>query len=380
MPCKSATNWPSWGRQFGAYSNLDASLTYFSALQSRLEPSLDLYADLLLHPSFPEADFRRQQKQHLAEIKLEESMPSQMVLRVLPGLIYGPGHPYATPLTTSGTSESIAKMTRGDLARFYRTWFRSNNTTLIVVGDTTLAEIGPLLEKRLAAMKPGPVPKKSIKPVSLPAKSLVYLIDKPGALQSVIVAGSVAPPAASPQEIAIEAMNNGLGGMFSSRINLNLREDKHWSYGAGSRLVKARGQCPFFTMTAVQSDKTKESMLEIGKELHQILGRRPLTAGELKDIQAHETLSLPGSRETLTSVGQSIIDLIRFGLPDDYYETYAGKVRALTTGDVNAAAKLVVHPDQMIWVVVGDREKIEAGVKEVRLGEFRFLSPDGKPL
>lgn len=368
------------GAQFSSHSSLDSSIARLSALKSKLEPSLELYADLILNPSFPESDFRLQQKQQLSQIKREESTPGQMALRVFPRLIYGQGHPYATPLTGSGTTESITKMTRADVAAFYRTWFRPNHATLIVVGDTTLAQITPLLEKSLSGWHPGETPRKDIQPVSLPPQSLVYLIDKPGAPQSMIIVGSVAPPSAHPREIAIEAMNNGLGGIFSSRINLNLREEKHWSYGARSMLMDARGQRPYITFANVQSDKTKESMVEILKEFRDILGPRPLSAAELQSIQAYETLRLPGSRETQTSVGSSILNLVQFGLPDDYYETYAGKVRALTSAQIDAAAHIVVHPDQMTWVVVGDRSKIETSIRELGLGELRFLTPDGKPL
>jgi zinc protease len=208
----------------------------------------------------------------------------------------------------------------------------------------------------------------------------VYLVDKPGALQSVIIAGHVAPPTNNPKEIAIEAMNDGLGGNFAARLNMNLREDKHWSYGAQTRLVAARGQRPFMAIAPVQTDKTKESMAEMNKEFHGILSDKPLTAEELGKIQANETLSLPGSRETIDEVGASIVDLVHYGLPDDYYETFAGKVRALKTSDLNDAAKSVVHPDNMIWVVVGDRAKIETGVRELNLGEVKLMDADGKVL
>jgi zinc protease len=130
----------------------------------------------------------------------------------------------------------------------------------------------------------------------------------------------------------------------------------------------------------VQTDKTKESLAEMNKEFRAILSDRPVTADELSRIQANETLSLPGSRETLDSLGQSTRDLVEFGLPDDYYETFAGKVRALKTSDLNEAAKIVVHPDNMIWVVVGDRAKIEAGIRELGLGEIRFLDANGNQL
>lgn len=214
---------------------------------------------------------------------------------------------------------------------------------------------------------------KNISAVPLAPRPSVTLIDKPGALQSVIIAGHVAPPTANPREIAIEAMNDVLGGNFSARINMNLREDKHWSYGAMSRMVGAKGQRPFFVIAPVQADKTKEALAEIDKELRGLLGDRPATPEELAKVQANTTLSLPGSRETLNAVGQSIIDLVQFGLPDDWYETYAGKVRALRTGDIAAAASEVIHPESVVWVVVGDRASIEASVRELNLGEVRFL-------
>jgi zinc protease len=368
------------GAELRAYSNLDLSIVELSALKAKLDPSLDLFADVIQNPVFPESDFKRQQKQTLAAIEREQNTPIQMALRVLPGLVYGPGHAYGNPLTGSGTTESVTKMTKEDLVKFHQAWYRPNNATLVIVGDTTLSEVKPKLEKLFANWKAGQLPKKNISSVPLAPKSTVYLMDKPGALQSVIMAGSVAPPKANPKEIAMEAMNDDLGGMFGSRLNLNLREDKHWSYGARTLLWAARAQRPFIALAPVQTDKTKESLEEVNKEFRGILGARPITAEELSRIQANETLRLPGSRETQEEVGRSILDLVQFGLPDDYYETYAGKVRAVKIADVEDAAKTVVHPDNLIWVIVGDRAKIEAGVKELNLGEIRFLSPDGKPL
>ncbi|PYT80523.1 MAG: peptidase M16 [Acidobacteria bacterium] len=366
------------GAELRAYSNLDMSLVELSALKEKLDPSLDLFADVILHPTFPESDFKRQQKQALAAIEREENTPIQMALRVLPRLLYGPGHPYGNPLTGSGTTPSISKMTREDLVKFHDTWYHPNNATLVIVGDTTLAEIKPKLEKLFANWKPAQVPKKNISTVSPPQRSAVYLIDKPGAVQSVIIAGAIAPPQVNPKEIAMEAMNDDFGGMFASRLNLDLREDKHWSYGARSILWPARGQRPFFALAPVQTDKTKESLEEMNKQFRGILGAQPITPEELAKVQANETLKLPGSRETQAEVGQSILDLVRFGLPDDYYETYASKVRALKVGDLEDAAKTVIHPDDLIWVVVGDRSKIEPGVKELNLGEFRLLTPEGQ--
>jgi zinc protease len=368
------------GSQLFAYSNLDLSVVRLSALKSKLDPSLDLFADLILNPAFPDSDFKRQQKLQIAAIQREQTTPIQMGLRIFPGLLYGPGHAYGNPLTGSGTAASVEKMTREDLVKFHQTWFKPNHATLVIAGDTTLSEVTPKLEKLFANWKPGQAPEKNVKNVQLPSKSAVYLIDKPGAQQSIIIVGNIAPPTANPNELAIEAMNDGLGGMFSSRINANLREDKHWSYGTSTFLWGARAQRPWITFAPVQTDKTKESLVELNKELRGVLSDRPLTQTELTAVQDSETLSLPGSRETQDEVGASINDLVQYGLPDDYYETMAGKIRALKTTDVASAAKAIVHPDNLIWVVVGDRSKIEAGVKELGLGEIKFLDVDGKPL
>jgi zinc protease len=359
-------------------SNLDLSFVTLSALSANLSPSLDLFADVVLHPSYPENEVKREQKLVIAGIEREQNTPGTLGVRVLPALLYGAGHPYGNPLTGSGTKESVGKLTREDLVKFHDTWLRPNNSTLIVVGDTTLQEVTPKLEKLFAGWKNGSVPAKNVKNVAMASKSAVYLIDKPGALQSVIIAGVVAPPRANPQEIAIEAMNDSLGGTFGARLNMNLREDKHWSYGTRTVLRDARSQRPFYAIAPVQTDKTKESLVEMNKEFRGIVGDHPITTVELTKIQENETLKLPGSRETLTALGQSIVDLVQFGLPDDYYETYAGKVHALTTADVNGAAKEVVHPDNLIWIVIGDRAKIEAGVREVNLGEFRLMDTNGK--
>ncbi len=368
------------GAQLQGYSNLDFSFVRLSALKSKLDPSLDLFADVILHPSFPDADFKREQKLQVDAIQQEQSEPFTMALRVFPGLLYGRGHAYGNPFTGSGTAVSVQKITRDDLVKFHQVWYRPNNATLVVAGDTTLAELTPKLEKLFAGWKQGEIPVKNISAVRLASKPTVYIVDKPGAGQSVILAGHVSGPPNTPQEIAIQAMNDDLGGSFSSRLNMNLREDKHWSYGAGSVLVGAHAQRPFVIFAPVQTDKTKESLVEVNKELRAILTDRPVTAEELARIKANETLSLPGSRETLNEVGSSITELVQYGWPDDYYDTMTGKISALTTSDLEAAAKQVVHPDNLVWIVVGDRAKIEAGIRELGYGEIRFIDADGNPI
>jgi zinc protease len=368
------------GANLGTGSNLDMSNVSLSALKSNLEAALDIYAEVILNPSFPEEDFTRLQKQQLAGIKEEKATPVAMGQRIFPKLLYGANHAYSNPFTGSGTEESVAKLTRNDLVKFHQTWFKPNNATLVIVGATTLEEIAPKLEKLFSQWTKGDMPKKNISNVALAAKSSVYLIDRPGSLQSVIFAGHVTAPKNNPDEIAIEAMNTLLGGTFTSRINMNLREDKHWSYGSRSIIFDARGQRPFLVYAPVQTDKTKESMVEINKELREILTSRPPTDEELNKVQNNRTLRLPGSWETIAAVGSSIGSIVRFGFPDDYYQTYPDKVRNVKLGDTAAAAKKVIHPDNVVWVVVGDRAKIEAGVRELGFGEIRLIDTEGNPV
>ena len=367
------------GAELQSYGDLDFSYVRLSSLKSKLDSTLELFADVILNPSFPEADFKREQRLQIDAIQQEQSEPVSMGLRVFPRFLYGTKHAYGNPLTGSGTAASVEKITREEVVKFHQVWFRPNNATLVVVGDTTLAEITPKLEKAFASWKKGEVPVKNMAPVELPQKSVVYLVDKPNAGQSIIFAGNVSAPPNAAEEIAVHAMNDALGGNFSARLNMNLREDKHWAYGAGSLLWSARAQRPFIAYAPVQTDKTRESLAEINKELRGLLSDRPVSPEELARIQANETLRLPGSRETLDSVGTSINSLLKYHWPDDYYDKMSGRIRALKTADLDAAAKEVIHPDHLVWVVVGDRAKIEPGIRELNLGEIRFIDADGNP-
>lgn len=368
------------GGELQAYSTLDSSVVHLSALKLKLDPSLELFADVVLNPSFPDLKVKQHQQHQLSVIKSEQNVPYQLALRLVPQLLYGKGHAYGNPLTGSGSSTSITEITREDLIKFHNTWFKPNNGTLVVVGDTTLSEIVPRIEQLFQGWQAASIPQKNIEVVNPPAEATVYLIDKPGASQSIIIAAQVAPPPLSSSEAAINAMNDGLGGTFTSRLNMDLRENKHWSYGVRTRLVEARGQRPFFAVAAVQADKTRESMEEIQKEFHDIAGSRPLTTDELEKIKSAETLSIPGSHETLEQVGASILDLVHLGFPDDYYERIVGKIADLKLFDVNSAAKTVLRPDQLVWIVIGDQRKIESEVEKLKWGTVSLLDIDGNRL
>ncbi len=361
------------GAQLSAGSNLDTSTIFLSALQSNLDQTLDLFADVVLHPAFPQEDFQRQQRLQLAAIANEKVTPLQMALRALPPVLFGADHAYGLPLTGSGTEESVAKISRDDVARFYSEWFKPNNATLIVVGDTTLSKIKPKLEKLFSVWQGGEVPAKKVGTVQLPAKPVVYLIDKPGAEHSVVIAGTVAPPPNVQSEIALETMNGVFGGNFGARLNMNLREEKHWSYGAASVLYGARGQRPFLAYASVQGDKTSDSIHEMLREFSGMTGLKPVREDELEKVKQQQILELPGSHETMNSIGGTINDLLQLGLPLDYYDSYVSRVKALTLNDIDASAKQLLDPHRMIWMVVGDREKLETALHELGIGEIVTL-------
>ena len=367
------------GASFSSGSSLDTSSATISVLKDKLDPALDLYADLVLHPAFPESDLARVKQNTLARIQQEKVDPFGLALRVLPGLLYGDTHAYGQPLTGTGTEASVKATTRADLEKFHSTWFKPNQATLVAVGDVTLAELLPTLEREFTGWKPGDTPAKNVAPVQGPSTPQLYVLDRPGAEQSLILVGSVITPKSNPDEFAYMAFNDAFGGSFSGRVNMNLREDKHWAYGAGSVALDARGQRPWIIYAPVQTDKTKESVLEVLKEVREVVGARPLSEQELDDAKDRLTRTLAGRWETGGAVAGALQEIITFGLPDDYYATFAKRVHAVTPEAVASATSKIVSPDRVVIVVVGDRSKIGAGLQELGLGEPRQIDGDGRP-
>ncbi len=368
------------GAGLGTGSDLDASYVSLSTLKEKLDAALDIYADVILNPTFPDADFQRLRKLQIAQIQQEKSSPFTMALRVLPKLLYGAGHAYGIPFSGTGYEDSLAGLTRQDMAAFHQAWFKPDHATLVVVGDTTAAEMKPKLEKLFQGWRGGDIPLKNIAPVALRTRPAVYIIDKPGSPQSVVIAGQLAPSSSDPDRIAMETMNFILGGDFVSRLNMNIREEKHWSYGAGSFLTGARSQQPFIAYAPVQADKTRETVEEIRKELEGMLGKKPITQDEYGNAKKSQTLQLPGYWETMAAVEQSLVEMVRFDLPDDYLTLYPQRVLQLKIDDLDRAARKVIHPESVVWVVVGDRAVIEPGIRELGLGDVFVVDSDGKPV
>jgi len=370
----------SLGATLAMGNSLDRSYLNMNLLSARLSESLELYADVLMNPTFPDKELERLRGQMLATIQQEKAQPQAIINRVTPKLLFGEGHAYANPASGSGTEEAVSSLKNADLAAFYKHWVRPDNSTLLVVGDTTLAAIQPMLEQYFGAWKAPAeaVPKKNIADVQLQAKPRVYLIDRQGAEQSQILAITVGPTRADPDHIRFVALDTMLGGNFTSRLNMNLREDKHWSYGAGSRITDAVGQGTFRAGGGVQTDKTAESMLEIRKELRDIIGSRKPEDAELKFAKDSIAIALPGNNETSNEIADSYGEILTFGLKDSYWNDYVADLAKLTPADVNASAGKLVRPDALTWVVVGDLAKIEKPIRALNFGEVTVLDVDGK--
>ncbi|MEM9705872.1 MAG: pitrilysin family protein, partial [Pseudomonadota bacterium] len=358
------------GASFGAGSSLDTTTVSLSALTENLSASVGLMADAILRPKFAAEEIERQRKLILTRISQEKASPGAIAQRLLPSLIYGDGHAYAVPFTGSGDPAVVEAISRDDLIAFKEAWLRPSRAEIVVVGDTTMADIQPVLEKAFGRWKAmGEAPAKQINTVELPDKGSVLIIDRPGSAQSFLLAGHVAPPTGDERAIAIAAMNEVFGGSFVSRLNLNLREDKGWSYGVRTVLASARGQRPFLLLAPVQTDKTAEAIAEIKAEYGAFTGDRPASAAELERVILDNVRSLPGQYETAGDVLGSVLASRRFQRPLNYPETLPQKFRSLTPEDIKAVARDVLHPDKLRWVIVGDAEKIREAVEKQGLGQ-----------
>jgi predicted Zn-dependent peptidase len=368
------------GAVVGASASLDSSSAFVSALTDTLDPSLALLATLLREPRLEAAEIERVRKQWLAQIAREKTQPNSIAQRLLPPLMYGTAHPYGIPFTGSGNESSIAALTREDLVTHLQAWIRPDNMRLVVVGDTTPEAIRPLLEKYLGSWR-APAPArgtKTVAEVALPGTPRVFLVDRPEAQQAFILAGHVIPSSRSPQLLEIESAVNVIGGLFTSRLNMNLREDKSWSYGAYATSSPAAHQRPMLVFAPVQTDKAVDSLRELRREFDEYVSTRAATSEEVARVIANDVRALPGSFETAAAVRSAVTGILLYDRPDDWVRTLKARTEAQTVESVNAAARSVIRPSAMTWVVVGDLSKIEQGIRELGIGEVSVLDADGK--
>ena len=370
----------SLGASLSTRTSTDLSVVRLQAMAANLAPSLELMADAALNPAFGAEQVALQKQRRLAQIGQERANPNALAARVLPALLYGAEHAYGRP--ASGSESSVSALTRDDLATWHAAWFKPGSATLIVTGDTTLATLMPALEASFGRWAAGTAPAKQVALApgaaaggAAGATRKIYLIDKPDAPQSTIVAGHLSQVQGQPEDLAMEPVMQNFGGMATSRLNRNLRLEKHWSYGTSGQLSGHRGQRNFMVVAPVQTDKTREAMLEVAKEIAGVAGERPLAGEEYTSIMRSMGARLAGRFETLSALEAAAITSVNLNLPDDYWSRYAGSMRSLDEAQLAAASRKFVHPDQLVWIVIGDLRKIEQGVRALNWGEVSVLTP-----
>jgi len=363
------------------YTNtgLDVSSVNISSLKSNFVDSLKIMHEVITDSTFDQTEIERKKSRWLAAIDQSLSTPNGMVSNLIPEILYGENHPYAKPFSGNGTRESIQWMSREDLINYKQRFIAPSNASLIVVGDTTLDEVVPMLESQFGKLTEN----KMLKGAHLdyevenqPETRRVYLVDKPGAVQSLIVAGQLMPAIGSSDEIDIDLMNRVIGGSFTSRLNMNLREDKSWSYGVRTRLSQYKGPRPMLVYAPVQTDKTIPSIQEIIREYDEYLSSNPAKDEELEAIVKDLSLGLIGDYETFGALMSGLSGIVSQGRDDNYIDTLPTKYRSMTIEDINSAAKRYLDPSIWTWVIVGDLSKIEEGIEELNLGKIEVITLD----
>lgn len=354
------------GAQLGAGSEYDCSSISLNVLKKNLDPALDLVADIVLNPTFPEKELERKRQIYLGRILQESKEPRTSANKAFMRILYGSGHPYSQPITGSGTESSLKAITRIDLIKFYKANYVPGNTAAVFVGDITLSEAKQKLGKAFKKWEQGIVTVRKVQTPQAPASTKIYLIDKPGAAQSMIFIGNLAIRRSDPDFLAFQVMNNVFGGQAMSRINLNLREDKGYTYGAGSYCGVGLFKC----VAPVDIKYTRESLNEMVREMRDLLGSRPLTDVELADSKNNLIKNFPQQFQDYSGIARQLSDLIKFDLPLDEWDMYTKQVGAVTGAMANKAARDYLHPDALVIVIVGDREKIEEGIRSLNLGEI----------
>jgi predicted Zn-dependent peptidase len=348
----------------------------FLSTKDKFAPTLAIMADELLHPAFPQAALDRIRANTLVSLNQAKDRTASIAGVVLPKLLYG-DQPYGRTMN----EETVKRITRDDIVSMHQRYFQPANATITIVGDMTLAEAKAALEKGLAEWKAGgTTPSFAYPTPPAPKSSAIYIVDKPGAAQSTFALGLVGPPRSTPDYFALRVMNNLFGEQFQSRINANIREQKGYSYGVSSGFSYGRGPGPFRMGGDIQTNKTDSALVEFMKEVKGIRGERPVTDEELATAKAALVQSLPSQLESVSGVRGMISSVFSQGLPENYWTTYPQMINAVTKEDVMRVAKQYIDPDHMSMVIVGDRSKIEPGLRATGIAPIIVLDIKGNPL
>ena len=348
------------GEEIDSGSSADRTYLGMRSPSPNLDGSLDLLADMIRHPAFAPAEVERIRASVLTRIAQELTDPQGLGDRVMPGLLYGPAHPYAKLAASAGEPSAVKALTRDDLIAFHHAWIRPDKAKIFVVSDLPLDQVRAALEARFGNWTgEGPAGVKAFDAAPVQSAPKIVLVDRPDSPQSLILAGQMTNLKMVDELLPVVAANEVLGSDFLSRINMDLREGKHWSYGAGGGFDRLEHAVPYVINAPVQADKTGEAIAALMQDIREFLTTKGVTNAELARTVAGDTRELPGRFETAGAVlgAMQTNDLRR--RPDDYYATLAQKYRALTVGELDAAARATLDPSRLVWVVVGDASKVK---------------------
>ncbi len=367
----------SIGANLGVNASFDASNVSLSTLKKHLDKALGIFADVILHPTFPQKDFERLKNTRLTSLAQQRDQPTAIANNAFNFILYGREHPYGNNIT--GNETSLNGMTHDDIQRFYTMHYRPNNATLIVVGDISMKEIKKEIEGALKEWKQSDVAIGKIEFNPKPTMRKLYLIDKPGAAQSEIRIGYPALARSTPDYFPVIIMNRMLGGQFASRINMNLREKHGYTYGARSSFSFLKNAGPFSAAAGVTTAKTDSSLIEFMYELNK-MHDEGLTPDELNFVRKGLIGGFALGFETPSQIAGSLQSIVLYGLPENYFENYLSNIEAVSLSDVQNISKKYVDTSTMAVVVVGDLSVIKNGVLALNLGDVVYCDVDGKPI
>lgn len=358
----------------GSGSGFDATTVSITSLTKHLDRALQLYSDVIQNPAFPAAELESLRARALLGLRQQRTNPNAISNNVYNRVLFG-DHPYGR----SSNEASIKAVTRDDLVGYYESTYRPNNATLIVVGDFDKAALRSKLEKAFADWKPARVTARNLPATKPLDKTAIYLVDRPGSAQSTVSIGHIGLDRVHPDYFPVMIMNSILGGGFTSRINMNLREDKGYTYGARSGFSFRRGAGPFSAGGEIRTADTTASIVEFMKELNDIRGERPVSQAELDYNKQAVIRRYPAGFETVGAISNQLSNLVTYGLPDSYFNDYIAKVNSVTLADVNRVAKQYLDPSKMAIVIVGDRSVVEPSLKELGYPLY-LLDTEGNPV
>jgi zinc protease len=362
------------GAFLGTASSTDSSTVSLLSLRSTFPQALNVLADVVQRPAFPTAEVERQRASRLGDLVRQRDNPGAVASVAAAGALYGDVHPYG--YGQLGTEPALRTTTRNDLHAFWRRHYVPGNAALVVAGDISRSDLKALAEERFGGWAGAEaIPAMPGDPATTRAR--LVLVDKPGAPQTALRVTGIAAARNTPDYPALQVMNAALGGLFSSRINNNLREEKGYSYGVFSQFRYDRTPGPFVIAGSVRNDVSGPSVVEIFKEVR-AMRERPMPAAELAGARASQVLSLPSQFETNNGVGASLAETFVFGLPLDYYSRLPAQYARVSADEVQAAARKYLAPEQMVVVAVGDRAKIAPQLERLKLGPAEVRDTDGQ--